>query len=157
MLNYTFDAIITTSDHSAVASGVGNGCGQQRARRIGFTMDTNQFGNGAGTQQRSVTGKNENVGLGGIKLLGTERSKRNSNRITGTALHRLFNKLERRSRGGIDEFLGDTFRSVTNDHDCPIDLAIIERIKDIKHHRPAAQKMQRLRATRTHTSALTRS
>jgi len=145
MLDHADDPILPSPHDPAVAARVSHVRSEQCARRIGLTVHAHELSDRGSPQKRRITRQHEQIGLRIIELVGGERRERNSDRVAGAALHGLFDKLERDVGRCIEELRCHSFGSVADDDDSTIDVAVVECIEHVEHHRTTAQQMKRFR------------
>ena len=81
--------------------------------------------------------------------------ERDAHRVAGAALHALLDELDRHLGDELLlQRLGDALGAVADDDDDPFERQLGQRVDDVQHHRPAAQRVQHLRRARAHPRAL---
>ena len=108
-----------------------------------------------GPQQRRVARQHEDVVLG-VEVVG-ERGERDADGVAGAPLHALLDELDRHLGDELLlQRLGDALGAVADDDDDALERQLRERVDDVQHHRPPAQRVQHLRRRRPHARALAR-
>ena len=101
--------------------------------------------------ERRVARQHEDVVLG-VEVV--EDGERDAHRVAGAALHALLDELDRHLGDElVVQGLRDPFGRVPDHDDDALERQLRERVDDVQHHRPAAQRVQDLGRPRTHPRA----
>ena len=155
MLDDAGDALVLAHPHdAAVAGGVVEPGGEDRAGGAGVAVLGHERGDGAGTQQRRVAGEHEHVDVVVDVVVVGQAGEADGDGVAGAALHVLLHELEAQPGAVLGELLGDALGAVAHHHDGPVDLRRRQRVEHVQHHRPPAEQVQGLGPRRPHPRAL---
>ena len=150
------DAVIVADPHDpAVAGGVVEHRGEDRAGRPGVPVLGHEAGHRLGPQERRVAGDHEDVAVVLRLVVLGQTGEADGHRVARAPLDGLLDELERQPRAVLGELLRDPLGAMPDDDHRPLELGSGQRVEDVEHHRPPAQQVQRLRPGRPHPRALT--
>ena len=146
--------VVADPDDAAVAGGVVDAGGEDRAGGAGVAVLGHEGGHGLGAQQRRVAREHEHVAVVLVVVVVGEAGEPDRDGVAGALLAVLLDELEAQAGAVLGELLGDPLGAVADHHDGPLELGRRQGVEHVEHHRPAAQQVQRLGSGGPHPGPL---